>query len=176
MERAGSCRSPPRRGGCCYSWPLAKEGESSSPCVGRPKGNEAGQSRSCALHCTTRPATGRALEEQKELCRRRNSSSTGRSLALLPACLPALLLWSPLPCALVAGGAPLLPARPGHAARSLVTGSRQLPMTLRGLRRRQEGGGGCPVGCGRRPRRRPPEMIPYFSDNAVISQNAINQL
>ncbi|XP_053222509.1 protein phosphatase Slingshot homolog 2 isoform X2 [Podarcis raffonei] len=62
-------------------------------------------------------------------------------------------------------------------------------MTLRGLRRRQQGGGGrggaggsgrppsaapaCPL-CRRR--RRPPKMIPYFSDDAVISQNAINQL
>ncbi|XP_063002620.1 protein phosphatase Slingshot homolog 2 isoform X1 [Elgaria multicarinata webbii] len=54
-------------------------------------------------------------------------------------------------------------------------------MTLRGLRRRQRGGGGggrpasapaCPF-CRRR---RPPTMIPYFSEDAVISQNAINQL
>ncbi|XP_060115108.1 protein phosphatase Slingshot homolog 2 isoform X2 [Heteronotia binoei] len=53
-------------------------------------------------------------------------------------------------------------------------------MTLRGLLRRLEGGGGrrplAPPAGRRRCSSRPPEMIPYFSADAVISQNAINQL
>lgn len=52
-------------------------------------------------------------------------------------------------------------------------------MTLSGLLRRLEGGGGrrpLAPAAGRRRSPRRPEMIPYFSADAVISQNAINQL